>query len=169
MVDSGAHISLVKSEKLLSTAEFESRDRVRVKSVERSIIETNGTLETQVRKGDMSIPYRLQLESEQVDLKGDGILRRDCLTAMRARICYRETALIFRYRRVLVRKKLTPLPGAERGTPKRQKGEQNHPPSQNRTDSASTGGRRNVGTRGHSRESRANARSIRGREPGQSR
>jgi hypothetical protein len=36
LVDSGADTSLVKSEELLSTAEFEPRDRVRVKSVEES-------------------------------------------------------------------------------------------------------------------------------------
>jgi hypothetical protein len=87
LVDRGADISLVKSEELLSTAEFEPRDRVRVKSVEGSIIKTHGSLETQVREGEMNVPYRLQLVSKQVDLKGDGILGRDFLTAMRARIC----------------------------------------------------------------------------------
>jgi len=118
LVDSGADISLVKREKLLSTAEFEPRDRVRVKSVEGSIIETHGSLETQVREGDMNIPYRLQLVSKQVDLKGDGILGRDFLAALRARICYRERVLIFRYKGVLVRRKLMSLPGAEQGTPR---------------------------------------------------
>jgi len=68
LVDRGADISLVKSEELLSTAVFEPRDRVRVKSVEGSIIETHGSLETQVREGVMNIPYRLQLVSKQVDL-----------------------------------------------------------------------------------------------------
>jgi hypothetical protein len=34
LVDSGAYISLVKSEKLLGTAEFKLRDRVRVESLE---------------------------------------------------------------------------------------------------------------------------------------
>jgi hypothetical protein len=87
LVDSGADISLVKSEELLSTAELEPRDRVRIKSVEGSIIETHGSLETQVRESEMNIPYRLQLVSKQVDLKGNGILRHDFLTAMRARIC----------------------------------------------------------------------------------
>jgi hypothetical protein len=48
LVDSGADISVVKSEKLLSTAEFEPRDRVRVKSVDWSIIDTHGSLETRV-------------------------------------------------------------------------------------------------------------------------
>jgi hypothetical protein len=44
LVDSGADISLIKSEKLLSAAEFEPKDQVRVKSVEGSIIETHGSL-----------------------------------------------------------------------------------------------------------------------------
>ena len=48
LVDSGADISLVKSEKLLGTAEFEPVDRVRVKSVEGSMIETRGSLETRI-------------------------------------------------------------------------------------------------------------------------
>jgi hypothetical protein len=48
LVDSGADISLVKSEKLLGTAEFEPKDRVRVKSVDGLTIETQSRLETQV-------------------------------------------------------------------------------------------------------------------------
>ena len=40
LVDSGADISLVKSYKLLGTAEFKPKDRVCVKSVEGSVIET---------------------------------------------------------------------------------------------------------------------------------
>jgi hypothetical protein len=74
LVDSGADYSLVKREKLLGTAEFEPRDRVRVGRVEGSMIETHGSLETQVLEGEMSIPYRLQLVSKQIDLKGDRIL-----------------------------------------------------------------------------------------------
>jgi len=116
LVDSGADISLVKSEKLLGTAEFEPNDQVHVKSVEGSMIETHGSLDTQVLEGEMSIPYHLQLVSKQVDLKGDGILGRDFLKAMRACICYREQVLIFQYKGILVCKKLTFLPGAEPGT-----------------------------------------------------
>jgi hypothetical protein len=113
LVDSGADISLVKSEKLLSTAELEPRDRVGVKSVECSIIETQGSLETLVQEGEMSNPYSLQLVSKQVDLKGDEILRRDFFKAMPARICNREEVLIFQFKGVLVRKKLLFLPGTE--------------------------------------------------------
>ena len=66
----------------------------------------------------MNIPYLLQLVRKQVDLKGDGILGRDFLAAMRARICCRERVLIFRYKGVLVRRKLMSLSGAEQGTPR---------------------------------------------------
>jgi len=38
LVDSGVHISLIKSYKLLGTAEYEPKDRVRVKSVEGSVM-----------------------------------------------------------------------------------------------------------------------------------
>jgi len=74
LVDSGADINLVKSYKLLRTAEFESKDRVRVKRVEGSVIETHGSLETRIRKGGIDIPFRFQLVSQRVDLKGEGIL-----------------------------------------------------------------------------------------------
>jgi len=59
LTDSGADINLARSEKLLSTAEFQPRERVHVKSVEGFIIETHGSLETQLREGDMNIPYHL--------------------------------------------------------------------------------------------------------------
>ena len=74
LVDIGADISLVKSYKLLGTAEFEPKDRVRV---EGSVIETHGSIETWIREGRIDIPFRFQLVSKQVDLKGDGILGRD--------------------------------------------------------------------------------------------
>jgi hypothetical protein len=76
-VDSGADISLVKSYKLLGTAQFEPKDRARVKSVEGSAIEAHGSIETRIRKGGMDIPFHFLPVSKQVDLKGDGILRRD--------------------------------------------------------------------------------------------
>jgi hypothetical protein len=53
LVDSGADtcISLNKSYKLLGTAEFELKFRVHVKSVEGSVIETHGSIETRIREG----------------------------------------------------------------------------------------------------------------------
>jgi len=72
VVDSGAYINLVKSYKLLGSAEFEPKDRVRVKSVEGSVIETHGSIETRIREGRVDIPFRLRLVREQVALKCDG-------------------------------------------------------------------------------------------------
>jgi hypothetical protein len=72
LVDSGADISLVKSYKLLGSAEFEPKDRIRVKSVEGSVIETHGSIENRIREGEVYIPFCLQLVSQQVDLKGMG-------------------------------------------------------------------------------------------------
>jgi len=57
LLDSGAGISFVKSYKLLGTAEFEPRDRERVKSVEGSAIETHGSIETRIRKEGWIFPF----------------------------------------------------------------------------------------------------------------
>lgn len=48
LVKSGAVISPLKSIRLLGTTEFEPRDRVRVKSVEGSVTETHGSIETKI-------------------------------------------------------------------------------------------------------------------------
>ena len=79
LVDSGADISLVKSKKLLGTVECEPKDRVRVKSIGGSTFETHGVIETRIKIDELEIPYRFQLVSEQVDLKGDGVLGLDFL------------------------------------------------------------------------------------------
>jgi hypothetical protein len=79
VVDSGVDVSLVKSYELLGTAEFEPKCRVRVKSVDGSVTETHGSIETRIREGGIDSPFRLQLVSQQVDLKVGGILGRDFL------------------------------------------------------------------------------------------
>ncbi len=117
LVDSGADISLIKSEKLLGTATFEPRDRVRVKSVNGSIIETHGRIETQILEAEVNIPYSFQLVSQQVDLKGDGILGRDFLKAMQARICYENKVLTFQHEGTVINKGLGSLPESKRGVP----------------------------------------------------
>jgi len=97
LVDSGANISLLKSRRLLGTAEFEPRDRVGVKSVEGSIIETQGSIETKILEGSLQIPFHFQLVSKQVDLLGDGILGQDFLKQKQAQICYQSRTLTFTY------------------------------------------------------------------------
>jgi hypothetical protein len=90
LVDSGADISFIKSYKLLGTAEFEPKDRVCVNSIEGSIIETLGSLQTRIWDRDIDNPFSFQLVSQQVELKGDGILGSDFFKLMQARICYKE-------------------------------------------------------------------------------
>jgi hypothetical protein len=106
-VDIGADISLLKSRKLLATAEFEPRDKVRVKSVEGSVIETHWSIETKILEGSLQIPFRFQLLSKQVDLPGDGILGRDFLKQMQAKICYQSRTLTFTYAGVTITKSLS--------------------------------------------------------------
>jgi len=113
LVHSGADISLVKSYKLLGTAEFEPKDRVRVKRVEGSVNETHGSIETRIREGRIDIPFGFQLVSKQVYLKGDGILGRNFLKLMQARICYKERSLTFRHARFVIHKELKSLPELE--------------------------------------------------------
>ena len=60
LVDSSADISLLKSRRLLGTAEFELRDRFGVKSVDGSIIETHGSIETKILEGSLQIPFHFQ-------------------------------------------------------------------------------------------------------------
>jgi hypothetical protein len=67
-------ICLLKSKKLLGTTEFEPSGKVGVKSVEGSIVENHGSIETKILEGYLQIPFHFQLVSKQVDLLGDGIL-----------------------------------------------------------------------------------------------
>jgi len=69
LVDGGADMSLINSYTLLGTAEFDLKIRVRVKSVEGSVIETHGSIETRIWEGGIDIPFRFQLVSQQVELK----------------------------------------------------------------------------------------------------
>ena len=103
LVDIGADISLLKSRRLLETAEFEPRDRLPVKSVEGSVIETHGSIETKILEGPLQIPFRFQQVSKQVDLLGDGILGRDFLKQMQAKICYQSRTLTFTYAGVTIK------------------------------------------------------------------
>ena len=69
LVDSGADISLLKSRNLLGSAEFEPKEKVRVKSVDGSVIETHGSIETKITECDIEIPFCFQLVGKQIDLK----------------------------------------------------------------------------------------------------
>jgi hypothetical protein len=79
------------------------------------MIETHGSLKTQILEGEMSIPYCLQLVGKQIVLEGDGILERDFESDASPHLL--ESGF-FQYKGILVRKKLTFLPGVEPGTPR---------------------------------------------------
>ena len=85
-----------------------------VYSVEGSVIETHGSIETRIREGGIDIPFHFQLVSRQVDLKGDGILGPDFFKSMQARICYTERSLTFQHEGRLMCKKLISLTELER-------------------------------------------------------
>ena len=106
LVDSRADISLIKSERLVGTTEFEPEERVRMKSVDGSIIETHGSVKATIVEGKLQIPFSFQLVSKQVDLVGDGILGRDFLQQMQTQICYRTKTITFKYEGVTVTKPL---------------------------------------------------------------
>jgi hypothetical protein len=48
LVDSGADVSLLKSARWLGTAEFEPRDKMQLRSVEGSVIETYDSIEAKI-------------------------------------------------------------------------------------------------------------------------
>ena len=86
LVDSRVDISLIKSERLVGTTKFEPEERVRMKSVDGSIIETHGSIRANTVEGALQIPFSFQLVSKQVELVGDGILGWDFLQQMQAQM-----------------------------------------------------------------------------------
>jgi hypothetical protein len=107
LVDTGADVSVINSKKLISTTEFEPRQKVRLKSVDGSVVETHGLVKAQVMEGKLSIPIEFQLVNKQVDIEGDGILGRDFLQKIKAQICYESRRVNFKWKKFCFEKKLT--------------------------------------------------------------
>jgi hypothetical protein len=107
LLNTGADVSVINSKKLISTTEFEPQQKVRLKCVDGSIVETHGLVKAQVLEGNMSIPMELQLVSKQVDLEGDGILGKDFLQQMKAQICYKNKKVRFKWKKFSFEKNLT--------------------------------------------------------------
>jgi predicted aspartyl protease len=55
LLDTGAEVSLIKSPKLISTTEFDPSERVRVKCVDGSIVETHGTVSACLSEGERKV------------------------------------------------------------------------------------------------------------------
>ena len=126
-------ISLLKSMWLIGTMEFEPQKKVRVKSVDGSVLETHGSIETHICEGSVQIPFCFQLVSNQVDLLGDGILGRDFLKQTQARICYVSKTLTFSYEGLTIVKPLGDcLSGSESENPEKREGSVKLTPNQKR-------------------------------------
>jgi hypothetical protein len=95
LVDNRDDISLLKSKTLLGTTEYEPRDRVGVKSVEGSVIETYWSFETEILEGLLQILFSFQLVIKQVYLLGDGIFGLYFLIQMQAKIIYQSRTVTF--------------------------------------------------------------------------
>jgi hypothetical protein len=102
--DTGADVSVINSKKLISTAEFQPQQKVRLESVDGSVVETLGLVKAQVLEGKLSIPIEFQLVNKQVDIEGNGILGKDFLQRMKAQICYESRRVNFKWK-ILVSKR----------------------------------------------------------------
>jgi hypothetical protein len=109
LVDTGADVSLLKPTNLDKSKSFDPDGRVKVKSVDGTIIETFGTVRTSVIVDPLKIPFTFQLVSKQVDIPCDGILGRDFLEYAGAQICYVSGTLTFGTGSSKVRKALLPI------------------------------------------------------------
>jgi hypothetical protein len=88
LVDTGADISLLKGNKLIRTTEYDPEKKVKVKCVDGSPMQTHGTVVARIELKNSSIPHEFQLVNKQVDIPCDGILGRDFLQRVKAKICY---------------------------------------------------------------------------------
>lgn len=106
MLDTGAEVSVIKSKRLIGSTRLDPQRKVRLKSVDGSIIETHGVVKARVEEGKLKIPMEFQLVSKQVDLEGDGIIGKDFLEKMGAQICYRSKTVKFEWNNFSFEKKL---------------------------------------------------------------
>lgn len=85
--------------------EFEPKEKIRVKNVDVTIIETNGSIKATVREGQVEVPFTYQLVSNQVDIQDDGILGWYFFCQIQAQICYESQILMFKYGGALIKKR----------------------------------------------------------------
>jgi hypothetical protein len=64
----------VKSQKLIGSTRYEPQQKLELKSVDGSVVETYGLIEAKVEEGSLKVPISLQLVNKQLDIEGDGIL-----------------------------------------------------------------------------------------------
>jgi hypothetical protein len=113
LVDTGADVSLLKTDNLDKDGTFDPDGKIKVKGV----IETYGTVKTVVNSDFLKIPSTFNLVSKQVDIPCDGILGRDFLKKAGAQICHASGTFTFGTGRSRVVKTVAPING-ERGAPR---------------------------------------------------
>lgn len=93
VVDTGADIRLLKPDILDKTRRFEPDNKVKVKSVNGSVIEILGTVKTVAKADFWKMPFMFHLVNKQVDVPCDGITGRDFFERSGAQICYATRTL----------------------------------------------------------------------------
>jgi hypothetical protein len=88
LIDSGADLSVFKGQNLIDSTEYDSERKVRVKSINGSLVETHQAMEAEISLENSSISHKFQLVNKQVDIPCDGILGRDFFRNAKAQICY---------------------------------------------------------------------------------
>jgi hypothetical protein len=77
-----------------------------VRSIEGSVTETHGSIETKIMEGSLQIPSSFQLVNKQFNLHEDGILGQHFLKQTQAQIFYQNRTLNFTYSGVTITKSL---------------------------------------------------------------
>jgi hypothetical protein len=96
LLDAGADISPVKSSVLARGTEIDPNRKVKIESVNGSIVETHGTLVLHILGEGVVSPFKFYLVNKEVDLAYDGILGRDFFRHTNATICYEEGLVTFK-------------------------------------------------------------------------
>jgi hypothetical protein len=86
---------LIRCTKLIGEAEFDPDHRVKVKSVDGSIVQTYGVIKVEVQEGNFRVRFPYHLVNKQVDLVYDRILGMDFLQRTKANISYVSNRVTF--------------------------------------------------------------------------
>lgn len=86
LIDTGADINLLKGNKLIGTTEYDPEKKSKVKCVDGSPLETHGVVEANIELGNSSVRHEFQLVNKEVDIPCDGILGRDFLQRVKAKV-----------------------------------------------------------------------------------
>jgi hypothetical protein len=96
LLDTAADICLVKNSKLLGTTESDPQQKVKLKSIDGSVVETHGIVKLCVHEGELKIPFDFHLVNKQVELVYDVIVGRDFLQHTRAKVCNDSNTVTFK-------------------------------------------------------------------------